>query len=80
MANPEEINADMFAFWDGLGGRTWVARQEHTDCTLTSVTKALLAFAAPCPGRACTGCRLRLWWPHSGICAGRQPLGSDSGA
>lgn len=50
MANPEEINADMFAFWDGLGGRTWVARQEHTDCTLTSVTKALLAFAAPCPG------------------------------
>ncbi len=29
---------------------TWVARQEHTDITLTSVTNALLAFAAPRAG------------------------------
>ena len=50
MAAPEEINADMLAFWDGKGGHTWVARQEHTDVTLTPVTDALLGFAAPRTG------------------------------
>jgi SAM-dependent methyltransferase len=50
MAAPEEINADMLAFWNGKGGDTWVARQEHTDITLTPVTAALLAFAAPRAG------------------------------
>ena len=50
MAAPEEINADMLAFWNGKGGDTWVARQEHTDITLTPVTDALLAFAAPRAG------------------------------
>jgi SAM-dependent methyltransferase len=47
MADPEQINADMLAFWNGQGGQTWVARQAHTDTTLTRVTEALLAFAAP---------------------------------
>jgi len=50
MASPDEINADMLAFWNGQGGRTWVARQAHTDITLTPVTEALLTFAAPRPG------------------------------
>jgi SAM-dependent methyltransferase len=50
MAAPEEINADMLAFWNGNGGQTWVARQEHTDITLTPVTDALLAFAVPRAG------------------------------
>ena len=50
MADPEQINADQLAFWNGLGGHTWVARQEHTDITLALVTEALLAFAAPRPG------------------------------
>src|SRR5208282_4002478 len=50
MATPEEINADMLTFWNGKGGDTWVARQEHTDITLTPVTDALLAFAAPRAG------------------------------
>src|ERR1700751_3536409 len=50
MAAPEEINADMLAFWNGKGGDTWVARQQHTDITLTPVTDALLAFAAPRAG------------------------------
>ncbi|MDE2496359.1 MAG: class I SAM-dependent methyltransferase [Xanthomonadaceae bacterium] len=50
MAAPEEINADMLSFWNGKGGHTWVARQEHTDITLTPVTDALLAFAAPRTG------------------------------
>ncbi len=50
MAGSEEINADMLAFWDGNGGQTWVTRQEHTDITLTAVTDALLAFAAPRAG------------------------------
>lgn len=50
MADPEQINADQFAFWNGLGGHTWVARQEHTDITLAPVTEALLTFAAPRTG------------------------------
>jgi ubiquinone/menaquinone biosynthesis C-methylase UbiE len=50
MTVPDEINADMLAFWNGKGGHTWVARQEHTDITLTPVTEALLAFAAPRAG------------------------------
>jgi SAM-dependent methyltransferase len=50
MAVPEEINADMLAFWNGNGGDIWVARQEHTDITLAPVTDALLAFAAPRAG------------------------------
>ena len=47
MPTPDDINADMLAFWDGQGGRTWVTRQAHTDITLAPVTEALLAFAAP---------------------------------
>lgn len=47
MATADEVNADMLAFWDGQGGHTWVVRQAHTDITLTPVTEALLAFAAP---------------------------------
>lgn len=50
MAGPEDINADMLAFWNGKGGHTWVARQEHTDITLAPVTDALLASAAPSAG------------------------------
>jgi len=50
MVAPEEINADMLAFWNGNGGDIWVARQEHTDITLAPVTDALLAFAAPHAG------------------------------
>ncbi len=50
LGRPEEINADMLSFWNGRGGHTWVARQEHTDITLTPVTDALLAFAAPRTG------------------------------
>jgi len=47
MAAADDINADMLAFWNGNGGHIWVERQEHTDITLTPVTDALLAFAAP---------------------------------
>jgi SAM-dependent methyltransferase len=50
MATPEEINADMLAFWNGKGGDTWVTRQEQTDITLKPVTDALLAFATPRAG------------------------------
>ena len=50
MAAAEEIDADMLAFWNGKGGETWVARQEHTDITLKPVTDALLTFAAPRAG------------------------------
>ena len=50
MARAEEINADMMSFWNGNGGHTWVARQAYTDITLTPVTEALLAFAAPHAG------------------------------
>lgn len=47
MTTADEVNADMLTFWDGQGGHIWVARQAHTDTTLTPVTEALLAFAAP---------------------------------
>jgi ubiquinone/menaquinone biosynthesis C-methylase UbiE len=50
MCDSEQINTDMLAFWNGQGGHTWVARQAHTDITLTAVTEALLAFAAPRTG------------------------------
>jgi SAM-dependent methyltransferase len=50
LAAPKEINADMLAFWNGKGGDTWVARQDYTDITLSPVTDALLAFAAPRAG------------------------------
>lgn len=50
MPTSDEVNADMLAFWDGQGGRTWVNRQAHTDITLMPVTEALVAFAAPRPG------------------------------
>jgi SAM-dependent methyltransferase len=50
LVDREQINADMLAFWNGQGGHTWVARQAHTDITLTPVTEALLAFAAPRTG------------------------------
>ena len=50
MAAPQEINADMLAFWNGQGGHIWVTRQDHTDTTLAPVTDALLAFAAPRAG------------------------------
>ena len=50
MPDSEQVNADQLAFWNGLGGHTWVARQEHTDITLAPVTEALLAFATPHTG------------------------------
>jgi SAM-dependent methyltransferase len=50
MATPDDINADMLAFWNGSGGHTWVARQEQTDITLAPATEALLGFAAPQAG------------------------------
>ena len=43
MAAPEDINADMLAFWNGPGGHLWVARQAHTDITLAPVSDALVA-------------------------------------
>ena len=50
MADLEQINADQRNFWNGQGGHTWVARQEHTDITLAPVSEALLALAAARPG------------------------------
>jgi len=50
MADPDQINADQLAFWNGVGGRTWVARQAHTDLVLAPVSDALLALAAPRAG------------------------------
>lgn len=50
MAASERVNADQLAFWNGVGGETWVARQTHTDITLQPVSDALLAHAAPQAG------------------------------
>ncbi len=50
MAEPQNANADQLAFWNGIGGRTWVERQDHTDSILAPVTEKLLTFAAPRAG------------------------------
>ena len=50
MSDAEQFNADQLAFWNGVGGRTWVARQAHTDDVLKPVSDALLAVAAPRAG------------------------------
>jgi len=50
MADPDLINADQLAFWNGRGGQTWVARQAHTDAVLAKVSGALLSLAAPRAG------------------------------
>jgi len=50
MSDAGQFNADQLAFWNGRGGHTWVARQEHTDITLAEVSAALLALAAPRAG------------------------------
>ena len=50
MPDADQANADQLAFWDGVGGATWVARQAHTDITLQPVYDALVAHAAPGSG------------------------------
>lgn len=50
MDEAQRFNADQLAFWNGAGGRTWVARQAHTDATLAPVFEAFLRFAAPSSG------------------------------
>lgn len=52
MSDADQVNADQLAFWNGVGGETWVARQAHTDITLQPVTDALLAHAAPRTGES----------------------------
>lgn len=47
MGDAAQFNADQLAFWNGQGGHTWVARQEHTDIILAPVSAALLSAAAP---------------------------------
>jgi SAM-dependent methyltransferase len=50
VTDASRVNADQLAFWNGIGGETWVDRQAHTDVTLKPVTDALLVHAAPCSG------------------------------
>jgi SAM-dependent methyltransferase len=47
LKDADEINADQLAFWNGIGGTTWVSRQAHTDTILQPVYDALVAHAAP---------------------------------
>jgi SAM-dependent methyltransferase len=50
LPDADQVNADQLAFWNGVGGETWVARQRHTDITLQPVSDALVAHAAPTKG------------------------------
>lgn len=50
MVDASAVNADMLAFWNGVGGDIWVARQAHTDVTLKPVSDALLRHGAPQAG------------------------------
>jgi SAM-dependent methyltransferase len=52
VADAVQVNADQLAFWNGVGGQNWVARQAHTDITLQPVSDALLAHAAPQTGES----------------------------
>lgn len=52
MSAADSVNADQLAFWNGVGGETWVTRQAHTDITLRPVSDALLAHAAPRTGES----------------------------
>jgi SAM-dependent methyltransferase len=52
MSDADLVNADQLAFWNGIGGETWVARQTHTDLALQPVTDALLAHSAPRAGES----------------------------
>jgi len=52
LSDANQINADQLAFWNGVGGETWVVRQAHTDITLQPVSDALLAHAAPRTGES----------------------------
>ncbi len=52
MSDADQINADQLAFWNGVGGETWVARQTHTDVTLQPVSDALVTHAAPQTGES----------------------------
>jgi len=45
-------NAKQRDYWNGDVARNWVARLAHFERTLTGLTEALLAFAAPKPGMA----------------------------
>ena len=80
MADPEQFNADQLAFWNGPGGHTWVARQEHTDITFAAVTEALLDLRRAARRRAGAGHRLRLRRDHAGVCARRRPRRPRGGA
>ena len=60
---PEEINADMLAFWNGQGGHIWVARQAHTDSTLDAGDGGLARLCRATRRRAGIGRRLRLRCP-----------------
>jgi SAM-dependent methyltransferase len=50
MIDAKQANLDQRSFWNGQGGRTWVARQAHTDSILSPVSAALLSRAAARPG------------------------------
>jgi SAM-dependent methyltransferase len=52
LSDADQVNADQLAFWNGVGGETWVARQTHTDMTLQPVSDALVAHAGPQSGES----------------------------
>jgi hypothetical protein len=62
--SPANRATDQLVFWNGQGGQTWVARQEHTDIILARVLEALLGPAAR--RRAGTRRRLRQRASNSG--------------
>jgi SAM-dependent methyltransferase len=43
-------NAEQIAYWNGVYGLRWLARQEQQDATLAPVTRELLARAQPASG------------------------------
>jgi SAM-dependent methyltransferase len=52
LPDADRVGATQLAFWNGVGGETWVARQAHTDITLQPVYDAMVAHAAPRRGES----------------------------
>ncbi|HXZ01705.1 MAG TPA: methyltransferase domain-containing protein [Stellaceae bacterium] len=46
----DERNADQIAYWNGVGGRHWVTRQQTQDIVLAPISAAIIARAAVRPG------------------------------
>ncbi|HUJ60513.1 MAG TPA: class I SAM-dependent methyltransferase [Kofleriaceae bacterium] len=75
-------NDDMIAYWNGDGGRRWIAAQDRLDRAMAAIGEALLAAAAPRPGERAldVGCGLGTMTLALARSTGTTALGVDVSA